>query len=138
MRCAIYSRNTAIRISSVPQLRSKNRLSKSNYETKLWVLQNIFSALTFFGFSRYGHILGRTLCSQCSGPMRRPGRQVHGSTGLAPRHHVWCPYDFLGLVKTSRTSLVRNNERYLAFYSAVPQAFLEVSDLQPQFGSVYL
>jgi hypothetical protein len=28
---------------------------------------------------------------------------------------------------------VRNNERYLAFYPAVPQAFLEVSDLRAQF-----
>jgi hypothetical protein len=29
------------------------------------------------------------------------------------------------LVDTSRTSLVRNNERYLAFLPAVTQAFLE-------------
>jgi hypothetical protein len=28
---------------------------------------------------------------------------------------------------------VRNNERYLAFYPAVSQAFLEVSDLRCQF-----
>ena len=31
---------------------------------------------------------------------------------------------------------MRNNERYLAFHPAVPQAFLEVSDLRPQFISV--
>ncbi len=71
-------------------------------------------------FSKYGHILGQTICS---GPRRRPGRQAHGGTGLAPRHHVRCPWDFLGLINTSRTSLVRNNERYSAFYPAVSQAF---------------
>ena len=39
-------------------------------------------------FVRYVHILGKTLCS---GPGRWPGRHAHGSTGLAPRHHVRCP-----------------------------------------------
>jgi hypothetical protein len=33
--------------------------------------------------------------------------------------------NFLGLINTSRRSLVRNNERYLAFSPAVAQAFLE-------------
>jgi hypothetical protein len=32
--------------------------------------------------------------------------------------------DFLGLINTSRMSRVRDNERYLAFYPAVSQAFL--------------
>jgi hypothetical protein len=27
----------------------------------------------------------------CSGPRRRPGRQAHGSTDLAPQHHVFYP-----------------------------------------------
>jgi hypothetical protein len=84
---------------------------------------------------KYGHILGKTLCS---GPRSRPGRQAHGSTDLAPRHHVRCPWDFLGLVNTSRTSLVRNNERYLAFSLAVTEAFLEVSDLWGQFVPPHL
>ena len=39
-------------------------------------------------FGKYGHTLGKTLCS---GPRRQPGRQAHGGTGLAPRHHVRCP-----------------------------------------------
>jgi hypothetical protein len=34
---------------------------------------------------------------------------------------VRCPLNFLGLINTPRTSLVRNNERYLAFL----QPFLE-------------
>jgi hypothetical protein len=106
---------------------AKIRLSKSHHGPKLWVLQNIFTGLTNIGFSKYGHILGKTLCS---GPRRRPGRQVHGGTSLAPRHHVRCPWDFLGLINTSRTSLVRNNERYSAFPPVVSQAFLEVSDLR--------
>jgi hypothetical protein len=42
------------------------------------------------------------------------------------------------LINTSRTSLVRNNERYLAFPPAVPQAFLEKTDLRSQSGIVYL
>ena len=102
-------------------LDAKIRLSKSHHGPKLWASQNIFAGLLLFGFSKYGHILGKTLCS---GPRRRPGRQAHGGTALAPRHHVRCPWDFLGLINTSRTSLVRNNERYLAFPPAVSQAFL--------------
>jgi hypothetical protein len=52
----------------------------------------------------------------------QPGRQAHGGTALAPQHHVRCPWDFLGLINTSRMSLVRNNERYLAFPLAVSPA----------------
>ena len=55
---------------------------------------------------------------------RQPGRQAHGGTALAPRHHVRWPSDFLGLINTSRMSCVRDNERYLAFSPAVSQAFL--------------
>jgi hypothetical protein len=33
---------------------------------------------------------------------------------------------------------VRNNERYLAFSSAVPEAFLEVSDPRTQFLTIHL
>jgi hypothetical protein len=38
--------------------------------------------------AKYGHILDKT---RCSGPMRQPGRQAHGGTALALRHHVRCP-----------------------------------------------
>jgi hypothetical protein len=118
-------------------LYAKFCLSKYHHETKLWASQNIFPDSIHNIFSEYGHILhvGKTLCS---GPRRRPSRQAHGSTSLSPRHHVWCPWDFLGLVNTSRTSLVRDNERYLAFRPAVPRAFLEISDLRTQSGSFYL
>jgi hypothetical protein len=106
---------------------AKTRLSKFHYGTKLWASQNIFAGLPNIGFSKYGHILGKTLCS---GPRRQPGWQAQGGTALAPRHHVRCPWDFLGL---ERTSLVRNNERYLAFPLAVSRAFLEGSDLRCRF-----
>jgi hypothetical protein len=92
-------------------------------------------ARLLLNLAKYGHILGKTLCS---GPRRQPGRQAHGGTGLAPRHHVRCPWDFLGLINTSRTNRVRNNERYLASSPAVSQAFLEGSDLRDQFISFYL
>ena len=35
------------------------------------------------------------------------------------------PWGFLGLVNTSRTRILRNNERYSAFHSAVLAAFLK-------------
>jgi hypothetical protein len=45
VRCAIYSRDTAMRICSVPQsYNAKIRLSKSNHGTKLWASQNIWRA----------------------------------------------------------------------------------------------
>jgi hypothetical protein len=99
-------------------------------QSYLWASQNIFAGHYLFGFSKYGHILGKTLCS---GPRSRPGRHAHGGTGLAPRHHVRCPWDFLGLVNTSRTSLVQNNERYLAFSPAVTRASLEDTRIAVQF-----
>jgi hypothetical protein len=130
VRCAIYLRDTVICIYRVPRFTRKTRLSKFYYGTKLWASQNIFPDPIHNIFSKYGHILGKTLCS---GPRRHHGRQAHGGTALAPRHNARCPSDFLGLINTSRTSLVRNNERYLAFSPAVPQAFLEVSDLRGRF-----
>jgi hypothetical protein len=52
-RCAIYSRDTAIRIYSVSQLKSKNpRSSKSHHGPKLWASQNIFAGHYLFGFFR--------------------------------------------------------------------------------------
>jgi hypothetical protein len=40
---------------------AKIRLSKSHHETKLWASQNIFAGHDLFGFSKYGHTLGKTL-----------------------------------------------------------------------------
>jgi hypothetical protein len=52
-------------------------------------LHRIFlPAFLILDFVQYGHILGKTLCS---GPRRRHGRQAHGGTALAPRHHLRCP-----------------------------------------------
>jgi hypothetical protein len=56
-------------------LNAKLRLPKSNHGPKLWASQNTFAGHYLFGFSKYGHILGKTLCSS---PKRRPGRQAHG------------------------------------------------------------
>ena len=112
-------------------LNAKLILSKYRHGPKLWASQNIFAGKYLFGFFQIWPYPRQN--SMYSGPRRRPGRQAHGSIGLAPRHYVRCPCDFLGLINTSRTSLVRNNERYLAFSSAVPQAFLEVSDLRYNF-----
>ena len=55
-----------------------------------------------------------------AGPVSKP----MGARTLPPQHHVWCSWDLPQSIKTSRTSLVRDNERYLAFSPAVPQAFL--------------
>jgi hypothetical protein len=46
------------------------------------------AAKAILDFGQYGHILGKSLCS---GPRGQPGRQAHGGTALAPRHHVRCP-----------------------------------------------
>jgi hypothetical protein len=62
-RCAIYSRDTAIRIYSVSQLINKNTFVKISSWAKVMGtrgLQNIFAGLYLFGFSKYGHILGKT------------------------------------------------------------------------------
>jgi hypothetical protein len=61
VRCAIYSRDTAIRISSVPRFKGNKRLSKVHHITKLWASQNIFPDPIYNIFSEYGHILGKTL-----------------------------------------------------------------------------
>jgi hypothetical protein len=43
LRCAIYLRNTAIRIYSVPQLRRKKAFVKiSSWGKRKWASQNIF------------------------------------------------------------------------------------------------
>jgi hypothetical protein len=117
-------------------LDTKIRSSKFHHGPKLWASQNIFGGRITFDF--WPNMAISWAKPYGGGPQRRPGRHAHGGTALAPRQHVRCPWDFLGLVNTSRTSLVRNNERYLAFPPAVPRAFLEVSDLRTQFGSFYL
>jgi hypothetical protein len=62
-------------------LLAKIRLSKFHYGAKLWPSPNIFAGLPNIGFSKYGHILGKT---PCSGPRRQPGRQAHGPWGHSP------------------------------------------------------
>jgi hypothetical protein len=134
-RCAILSRDTGIRICSVPRLTRKKPLVKMSSLDKVMGLAEYFCRPLLVWISKYGHTLGKTLCS-C--PRRQPGRQGHWSTGLAPRHNVRCPWDFLGLINTSRTSLVRNNERYLAFSPAVSEAFLEDTRSCTQFLLLHL
>jgi hypothetical protein len=73
--------------------------------------------------------------SSWCGLTRRPGRHARGSTGLAPRHHVRCPWDLPRLDNTLTLSLARNDERYLAFSPAVTKVFLEVSDPCTHFFS---
>jgi hypothetical protein len=52
--CAIYSRDTAIRIYSVPRFKRKNQFDKiSSWDkvmAKLWASQNIFAGPITFGF----------------------------------------------------------------------------------------
>ena len=96
------ARFTAIRISSVPQLPQKNRCQNS-IMGQSYGPRRIFFHIQFIIFPEYGHIQGKT---QCRGPRRQPCRQAHGGTALARRHHERCPWDFLGLVNASRTSLV--------------------------------
>jgi hypothetical protein len=135
-RCAIYSRDTAIRICSVPRLKMQKWVCQNLIMGQSYGPRRIFlPAITCLDFHKYGHILSKTLRS---GLTLRLGRQAHGSTALALWHYVRCPWDFLGLVNTSRKSLVRNNERYLAFPPAVARAFLEISDLRTQSGTIHL
>ena len=97
----------------------------ADHEAKSWALQNIFACrITFDFLSNMAHIVGKTPCS-C--PRRRPGRQAHGSTGLAPSAPCAVPI-----------RLVQNNERYLAFSLAIPRAFLEASDLRAQILTIHL
>jgi hypothetical protein len=56
-RCAIYSRDTTICISSFSQLTCKNHFVKIPSWKKLWASQNIFAGLLNIGFSKYGHII---------------------------------------------------------------------------------
>ena len=59
-------------------------LSKSHHASKLWASQNSFAGIFNKPFLKYGHILGKTLCS---GPRRRPGQASpweHRPTSSAP------------------------------------------------------
>jgi hypothetical protein len=63
-RCAIYSRDTAVLQSESAAFHvshAKIRFSKSHHGPKLRASQNIFAGHYLFGFSKYGHILGKTL-----------------------------------------------------------------------------
>jgi hypothetical protein len=135
-RRAIHSRDTTIRICRVPRFTRKNSFVKiASWDKVMGHAEYFCWPFLILILSKCGHILGRTLCS---GPRRRPGRQAHGGTALAPRHHVRCLWDFLRLINTSRTSLVRNNECYSAFTPAVSQAFLEDTRSCIQFLLLHL
>ena len=107
------------------------RLSNSHHGTKLWASQDIFDGLLNEPFlkkrpySRHNPMVVAPGASVASKPM--------GARTLPPQHHVWCSWDLPRLIKTSRTSLVRNNERYLAFSPAVSEAFLEETRIDVQF-----
>jgi hypothetical protein len=59
---------------------------------------------------------------------------THGSTGLAPRHHVGCPWDFSKIGQHIKEEpCTKKNKRYLAFPSAVPEALLEGAIIDIQF-----
>jgi hypothetical protein len=67
-------------------LEAKIRLSKFHHGTKLWASQNIFAGLSNIGFSKYGHILGKTLLSM-SWPQARAWQASpwgHSSSSSAP------------------------------------------------------
>jgi hypothetical protein len=61
VRCAIYSRDTAIRIYIVSRLRRKNPFVKISSWAKVmgFASQNIFPDPFLNMFSKYGHILGK-------------------------------------------------------------------------------
>jgi hypothetical protein len=115
-RCAIYSRDTAICIYSV------SRLSRKNSFVKISSWAKVMGPAEYFCRHILVYIFPNMAISQAKPYVAAPGsghgRQAHGGTGLAPRHNVRCPWDFLGLINTSRMSLVRKNERHLAFSPA--------------------
>jgi hypothetical protein len=106
-----------------PMIQTQKSFSRNITMVQSYEPCRIFFAVEYlFGFSKYGRILAIT----CDGDLgRRPVRHAHGSTGLAPRHHVQYQWGLPGLVHASRTSLVRNSERYLAFPPAVTEVCLE-------------
>jgi hypothetical protein len=72
VRCAIHLRGTAIRISSVPRFTSNIPFVKIPSWDKVMGFAEYFCRPDHFWIlSKYGHILGKTLCS---GPGRRPGQ----------------------------------------------------------------
>jgi hypothetical protein len=62
-------------------LKATNRLSKFHHGTKLWASQNIFAGLYLFGFPKYGHILGKTLCTSPPKRFLGPGSHVQKGVG---------------------------------------------------------
>jgi hypothetical protein len=86
----------------------------------------------FFTFGQKSKVdidtLRKTLCS---GPRRRrPGRQAHGGTGLAHRHHdCVVPMRLFRIDQHIKDEPCAKQRALPVVPPAVPQAFLEVSDL---------
>jgi hypothetical protein len=74
-RCAIYSRDSAIRIYSVSRLTNKNSFVKMSSWTKVKGFAEYFCRPDHFWIlAKYGRILGKTICSG-------PGRQAASLAG---------------------------------------------------------
>ena len=65
-------------------LYAKIRLSKFHHATKLWVSQNIFAGHYLFGFSKYGHILGKTPMQRPQAPAWQASPWGHSPSSSAP------------------------------------------------------
>jgi hypothetical protein len=65
-------------------LEAKIRLSKFHHGTKLWASQNIFAGRYLFGFSKYCHIPGKTLCSGPQAPAWQASPWGHRPSSSAP------------------------------------------------------
>jgi hypothetical protein len=84
-RCAIYSRDTAIRICSVPRLKFKKPFVKMPLWDKVMGLAEYFlPAVLILDFSKYGHILGGTLCWRPQAPAWHASPWEHSPSSSAP------------------------------------------------------
>jgi hypothetical protein len=128
-RLAIYSRDTAIRIRSVPQLRYKNPFVEISSRDKVASLAEFFCRPLFvwifqiWPYPRHNPWWWPEVLAWQASPWE------HRPSSSALQLYVWGPCNFLVFVKTSGTSLVLNNERYLAFY----QPFLKRFSRAPYF-----
>jgi hypothetical protein len=110
-------------------LAAKILLSKSHHAPKLWGSQNIFCRPLFvwifqiWPYPRHNPWWWPEVLAWQASPWE------HRPSSSALQLYVWGPCNFLVFVKTSGTSLVLNNERYLAFY----QPFLKRFSRAPYF-----
>ena len=84
-RCAIHSRDTTIRICSVPQLTRKIPFVKiSSWDKLTSLVHNIFAGVYLFGFFKYGDILGITLWWRPLAPAWQASPWEHRPSSSAP------------------------------------------------------